>query len=105
MGSPEARAKAKKTQQSEEHREFCKQRELSKGKEELSRIGKERQQKGVQKGIEKYCSEEAYWKAHCEINKGRVKIINDETGEVRSVKDPNFETDFIGFRLAKKQKI
>ena len=96
MGSEDARKKAKETHQSASHREKCKQRELSKGPEELSRIGKERRQKQIEMGIEKYGSKEAYFKSMGESKKGTSAYINLDTGIVKYSK-----TEIEGFVLWK----
>lgn len=87
MGSEEARKKAKETHQSDLHRENCRQRELSKGSEELSRIGKARRQKQIEMGIEKYGSKEEYFKLMNESKKGTSVYINLDTGNVKYSKN------------------
>jgi len=101
MGSEEARAKCKETHQSDSHRAYCRQRELLKGAEELIRLAKLRHQAGVQKGIEKYGSEEAFRNAHAAKIRGRVKIINLETLKIKVVREPDFNNEFFGWVLLK----
>lgn len=79
FNSSAAKANAKATQQTDNHREFCRQRELSKGSDELSRIGSHRRQKQIEQGIAKYGSAEAYFASHSEKLKGRITVYNIDT--------------------------
>lgn len=94
-----ARAKAKETHQTDEHRAACRQRELSKGKEALSNQGKLRRARQT----ELAGGQEVLSKLHSEKIKGRVKIINIETGEFKMVKNPDFNI-LIGWTLNSKNK-
>lgn len=106
FNSPEAVKKQKEAVSTPEHREFCRQRELSKGKEFLSENAKRLQQLSVQKGIEKYGSEEAFWKHHAEKNLGRKKYVNFLTFEIKMLKEPIYDFGWVSWStLTKEEKI
>lgn len=89
FGSKESRQKSSDYTKSDIGREKARQRELNKGPEKLSAIGKARAEAARLKGIAKFGSKEAY-KAHCsEIRKGRTRMINLNTLEIKNVKDPS----------------
>jgi hypothetical protein len=106
MGNEESRAKCKETHNSKEFSEKCRQRELLKGSEELSRLAKERNKKGIQKGIEKYGSEAAFRDAHAEKIRGRVKIFNIKLKISKVVKDRNEYSEWKIFsELTEEEKL
>lgn len=79
MGSAEAKLKARQSCQSDEFRDACKKRELSKPLEERQRWAKQGQQTLV-----KNCGgEEAYRQMLSDRMKGRQRFINPETGKMR----------------------
>lgn len=89
FGSKESRQKISDYTKSDIGREKARQRELNKGPEKLSAIGKARAKAAQLKGIAKFGSIEAY-KIHCsEIRKGRTRMINLNTLEIKNVKDPS----------------
>ena len=89
IGSKESRQKVSDYTKSDIGREKARQRELNKGPEKLSAIGKARAKAAQLKGIAKFGSIEAY-KIHCsEIRKGRTRMINLNTLEIKNVKDPS----------------
>lgn len=93
--SLEAIEKSKTTLQSDSHREYARQRELAKGADKLSELGKARRAKQLANGIAKYGSEEAVYKAHADKIKGRVKLTHKITGAIKYVKDPGMEWSYI----------
>jgi hypothetical protein len=106
MGNEESRAKRKETHNSKEFSEKCKQRELLKGSKELTRIGKERNKKGIKNGIEKYGSEAAFRDAHAEKIRGRVKIFNIKLKISKVVKDRNEYSEWKIFsELTEEEKL
>jgi len=84
MGSVEGRANAKKTHQSSSHRDFCSKRELSKTKEDRTKLAK----KGQQALVAKCGGEIAYRKMLSDRIRGRKKYINPETLAVRVTREP-----------------
>jgi len=84
MGSQESKAKAKATNQSDENREKCRQRELAKPKEERKAFAK----LGQLALVEKLGGEEAYRKWQSDKIKGRKKYINMETGDIKVSREP-----------------
>lgn len=87
LKSKETKEKVKKIHQSDSHRLQCKIRELSKGADELSRVGKHRKSMQIEQGIVKYGSLEAYNKTLSDRIKGRKRIANLETLEIKNVHD------------------
>ena len=83
FNSEESLRKSKEYSQTEENKKNCSERELSKGKEILSIRGKEMKQ--AQRNS--FESEDAYRKYLGDINKGRKRIVNLATLEVRQIKD------------------
>ena len=79
MGSEEGKAKAKQSCQTEEFREYCKTRELSKSVEDRQKLAKQ----GQQALVEKCGGEEAYKKMLSDRMKGRQRYINPDTGKMR----------------------
>lgn len=79
MGSEEGRAKAKVKSQTTENREACRQRELSKTKEERAALAKA----GQQALVDKLGGEEAYRKYLSNRISGRKRYINMETKQVK----------------------
>ena len=77
--SEKGRSKAKASQQSVENREACRQRELSKSKEERTKLAKQ----GQQALVEKLGGEEAYKKYLSDRIKGRKKYINTSTNKIK----------------------
>lgn len=84
MGSKEGRAKAKAKSQTTENREACRQRELSKTKEQRQALAK----LGQLALVKKLGGEEAYRKWQSDKIKGRKKYINMETGDIRVSREP-----------------
>ena len=68
-----------------EARQAASQRELSKGAEILSDIGKKNYQASLEKGISRFGSEEAYRKHLSDRISGRIRIINIHTMKIRYV--------------------
>ena len=83
MGSEEGRARSKQSCQTEEFRECCKTRELSKSVEDRQKLAKQ----GQQALVEKCGGEEAYKKMLSDRIKGRKKYVNAE-GIVRVLREP-----------------
>lgn len=83
MRSEEGKAKAKQSCQTEEFRECCKARELSKSVEDRQKLAKQ----GQQALVEKCGGEEAYKKMLSDRIKGRKKYVNAE-GVVRVLREP-----------------
>ena len=79
MGSEEGKAKAKQSCQTEEFRQVCRARELSKTTEERRALAKQ----GQQALVEKCGGEETYRKMLSDRMKGRQRYINPETGKMR----------------------
>ena len=79
MGTEENRKKAKQSCQTDEFREFCKHRELSKSVEDRQKLAKQ----GQQALVEKCGGEEAYRKMLSDRIKGRKAYINPVTGQVK----------------------
>lgn len=83
FNSEESLRKSKEYSQTAENKKNCSERELSKGKEALSTRGKEMRQ--AQRTS--FGSEEAYQLYLTNINKGRKRIVNLATLEVKQIKD------------------
>ena len=86
MGSVKGRAKAKEKHQSDEHREFCRQRELAKGYEHHAELGRKRKQIQNERAITKYGSLEAYYKVIYADRNSKRKLLNLETQEIELIK-------------------
>src|SRR4030067_435222 len=99
FNSPEALRKSKEYSQSEENRKFCSERELSKGKEVLSAIGKKRHQALK----DSFGSEEAFIAHMSNINKGRKRIINMITFEVKNTRDTELPKNWLYWKSLDKQ--
>lgn len=86
LHSEESRKKSKETLQSKEHRKKCSERELAKGKEKLSEIGRNRQKIQIEKAIEKYGSIEEYNKVIYADSSRIRKVKNLNTGEISTLR-------------------
>lgn len=86
LHSEESRKKSKETLQSKEHRKKCSERELAKGKEKLSEIGRNRQKIQIEKAIEKYGSIEEYNKVRYADSLCKRKVKNLNTGEISTLR-------------------
>ena len=83
FNSKESLKKSKEYSQTEENRNKCSERELSKGKEALIIQAK----RGAQAQRNSFESEEDYRKYLGDINKGRKRIVNLLTLEVKQIRD------------------
>lgn len=87
-----------------EARQAASQRELSKGAEALSDIGKKNYQASLEKGISRFGSEEAYRKHLSDRISGRIRIINTNTMKMRYVYDvDNLEDGWVVYKEFKFQ--
>jgi hypothetical protein len=99
MGSVKGRAKAKEKHQSAEHREFCRQRELAKGKEHHTELGRKRKQIQNERAILKYGSLEKYYEVIYADRNSLRRLENIKTGEITTIRC-RISTIPNGFKLA-----
>lgn len=105
FNSPEAKAKAAERARSEEGRIKASMRELNKGDEFLSDRGKNMAKIAFDNGVAKFGSEELY-RAHLSNRiKGRVKMLNVKTREIKMIRNPqDMSSDWIILKKLSKEE-